>query len=86
MQLLLPVDVVVADKFDANANTQIVDVNAIPDGWMGLDIGPKSIKLFQVRGRSGRIREGGGRAVWGVWGGACVLCLFLWGREVGTDV
>jgi phosphoglycerate kinase len=47
VQLLLPTDVVVADKFDANANTQIVKVEAIPDGWMGLDIGPDSIKTFQ---------------------------------------
>jgi phosphoglycerate kinase len=48
VQLLLPTDVVVADKFSAEANTQIVDVNNIPDGWMGLDIGPDSIKVFQA--------------------------------------
>jgi len=46
VELLLPVDVVIADKFDANANDKVVDINAIPDGWMGLDIGPKSIELF----------------------------------------
>ncbi|MGB3401059.1 MAG: phosphoglycerate kinase [Microcoleaceae cyanobacterium] len=45
--LLLPTDVVVADKFDAEANSQTVSVEAIPDGWMGLDIGPDSIKVFQ---------------------------------------
>lgn len=45
--LLLPTDVVVADKFDANANAQTVSVENIPDGWMGLDIGPDSIKVFQ---------------------------------------
>lgn len=44
---LLPTDVVVADKFAADANTQIVSVEAIPDGWMGLDIGPDSVKTFQ---------------------------------------
>lgn len=44
--ILLPVDHVIADKFDANANTQVVGDN-IPDGWMGLDIGPKTIKLFE---------------------------------------
>jgi hypothetical protein len=49
VQLLLPTDVVVADKFDANANTQTVPVTAIPDGWMGLDIGPDSVKAFNVR-------------------------------------
>jgi len=47
VQLLLPVDVNVADNFDKEANNQIVDVDNIPDGWMGLDIGPKSVKLFQ---------------------------------------
>ncbi len=45
--MLLPTDVVVADKFDAEANTQTVSVEAIPDGWMGLDIGPDSAKVFQ---------------------------------------
>jgi 3-phosphoglycerate kinase len=46
IELLLPVDCLVADKFDAAANTQLVSVEAIPEGWMGLDIGPESIKLF----------------------------------------
>ncbi len=44
--LLLPVDAVAADAFQADANTQVVAANAIPDGWMGLDIGPESLKLF----------------------------------------
>ncbi|NWF58316.1 MAG: phosphoglycerate kinase [Fischerella sp.] len=44
---LLPTDVVVADKFAADANSQTVSVENIPDGWMGLDIGPDSVKLFQ---------------------------------------
>ncbi len=48
VELLLPTDVVVADKFDKEANTQTVSVDAIPDGWMGLDIGPDSIKTFQA--------------------------------------
>ncbi|WIA42154.1 hypothetical protein OEZ86_009421 [Tetradesmus obliquus] len=47
VQLLLPTDVVVADKFDPNANTQTVSAEKIPDGWMGLDIGPDSIKTFE---------------------------------------
>jgi phosphoglycerate kinase len=45
--LLLPTDVVVADKFAADANSQTVSVESIPDGWMGLDIGPDSVKVFQ---------------------------------------
>jgi phosphoglycerate kinase len=47
VKLLLPTDVVVADKFAADANTKIVSVDAIPDGWMGLDIGPDSVTSFQ---------------------------------------
>ena len=45
VKFLLPVDSVAADKFDPEANTQIVGED-VPDGWMGLDIGPKSIELF----------------------------------------
>ena len=47
VKLLLPSDVVVADAFAADAKTQTVSVDAIPDGWMGLDIGPDSVKEFQ---------------------------------------
>jgi phosphoglycerate kinase len=47
VSFLLPTDVVVADKFAADANSQTVSVENIPDGWMGLDIGPDSVKLFQ---------------------------------------
>jgi phosphoglycerate kinase len=46
VELIIPVDVVVADDFSASAHTQIVAVNAIPDGWKGLDIGPLSTELF----------------------------------------
>lgn len=42
----LPEDSVIADKFDAAANTQLSDNNNIPDGWMGLDIGPKATEAF----------------------------------------
>lgn len=45
--LLLPTDVVIADNFAADANAQTVSVEQIPDGWMGLDIGPDAIKVFQ---------------------------------------
>ena len=48
VELLLPTDVVVADKFAPDANTQVVAVDKIPDGWMGLDIGPDSIKAFNA--------------------------------------
>lgn len=42
----MPVDVVAADAFDNLANTKIVDVNEIPDGWQGLDAGPKTLENF----------------------------------------
>jgi phosphoglycerate kinase len=45
-RLMLPVDAVVADKFDAEAASQVVDVDKIPAGWRMLDIGPKSIAEF----------------------------------------
>jgi len=45
--LLLPTDVVVADNFAPDANDQTVSIEAIPEGWMGLDIGPDSVKVFQ---------------------------------------
>jgi phosphoglycerate kinase len=41
-KILLPSDIVVADKFAADANTQVVSFDKIPEGWMGLDNGPKS--------------------------------------------
>ena len=46
VNLLLPVDSVVADAFNADANTAIAKNDSIPVGWMGLDIGPESIKSF----------------------------------------
>ncbi|WP_179353341.1 phosphoglycerate kinase [Winogradskyella vidalii] len=42
----LPVDVIAADDFSNTANTQVCDVTTIPDGWQGLDAGPKSIENF----------------------------------------
>ncbi|MET3028802.1 phosphoglycerate kinase [Flavobacterium sp. UW10123] len=47
VQVHIPVDVIAADDFSNNANTQIVDVTAIPDGWQGLDAGPKSLENFK---------------------------------------
>jgi phosphoglycerate kinase len=45
-ELLLPTDVVAADAFAADAATQVVPVDAVPDGWLGLDIGPESARRF----------------------------------------
>lgn len=46
VEVHLPTDVVAADAFDNNANTQIVSVNSIPDGWQGLDAGPETLENF----------------------------------------
>ena len=46
VKLLLPVDTVIADRFDAGADSQVVKNGRIPDGWQGLDIGPETVKLY----------------------------------------
>ncbi len=48
-KLFLPVDAVIADKFDANAEARVVPVDEVPDGWMILDIGPATIAHFANR-------------------------------------
>lgn len=48
VKLLLPIDSVVADAFSNESNTQVADNTQIPDGFMGLDIGPKAIAEFQA--------------------------------------
>ncbi|SFE80163.1 phosphoglycerate kinase [Thermophagus xiamenensis] len=47
VKLYLPVDVVAADDFNNDANTQVVPVEQIPDNWQGLDAGPETIKIYQ---------------------------------------
>jgi len=47
-KLLLPADALIADKFEAEATTQVVDVDKIPPGWRMMDIGPKSIEAFKA--------------------------------------
>ncbi|GGD17027.1 phosphoglycerate kinase [Hyunsoonleella pacifica] len=46
VQIHIPVDTIAADDFSNDANTQICDINAIPDGWEGVDAGPKSREQF----------------------------------------
>ena len=46
-KLILPVDAVIADKFDAEANSRVVDVDKIPAGWRMLDVGPKTLELYK---------------------------------------
>lgn len=58
VELLLPVDTIVADSFAADAAAQTVGVDAIPEGWMGLDIGPKTVEAFE------KAIAGAGTIVW----------------------
>jgi phosphoglycerate kinase len=46
VELHLPIDSIIADKFDANANTETSMNTSIKDGWMGLDIGPQATEVF----------------------------------------
>jgi phosphoglycerate kinase len=46
VNIYIPVDAVIADNFANDANKQTVDITAIPDGWMGLDIGPKTAAMY----------------------------------------
>ena len=46
VKVYLPVDVLAADRFDNSSNTQVVDIYNIPNGWQGLDCGPKSNSIF----------------------------------------
>jgi len=45
--IILPVDAVIADKFDAEANSKVVDVDKIPAGWRMMDVGPKTLELYK---------------------------------------
>lgn len=58
VKFLIPLDNVVADKYDENANHHVADSDQIPDGWMGLDIGPKTQELFTSA------LKGAGTVVW----------------------
>jgi phosphoglycerate kinase len=48
-EIVLPVDIIVADRFAVDADTQVVPADAIPDGWMGLDIGPRTAADYATR-------------------------------------
>jgi phosphoglycerate kinase len=48
-ELLLPSDLVIADRFDADAERREIDGVEVPDGWMGLDVGPRTVELYSER-------------------------------------
>jgi len=52
--VVLPVDVVAASEFEADAETQVVPYDGLPDGWLGLDVGPQPRELFAERIRGAR--------------------------------
>ena len=58
VKLLLPVDTLIGDRFAADCQVKTVDVKSIPDDWMGMDIGPETVKLF-----TGAI-AGAGTVIW----------------------
>lgn len=58
IKLLLSVDTVAADKFANDANRQVVDIFNVPDGWEGLDIGPKTIEVIKAA------LKGSGTIIW----------------------
>ena len=47
IKIVLPVDAVIADKFDAEANSQVVDADKIPAGWRMMDVGPKTLEAYK---------------------------------------
>jgi len=57
-KLILPVDMVIADAFDANADSRVMDVGDVPAGWRILDIGPKTVEKFS------EIIKSAGTVVW----------------------
>ena len=56
VKLLLPVDAVAADAFSNDADTKVVAQNEIPDGWMGLDIGPETAKMYAEAVKSAKTK------------------------------
>ncbi len=51
LRVILPIDCVVADRFDNDAQRRVVSVSKIPQGWRGLDIGPETVKLINMECR-----------------------------------
>jgi len=80
-KVVLPVDIVVADAFSADAGRDVVDAAAIPDGWIGLDIGPRSAARFAD------VLDGAGTVFWNGPMGVFELAPFAEGtREVAGAI
>jgi len=74
-EILLPVDVVAAQELSETAGTKVLPADAIPEGWMGLDIGPETVRVF-----SGKLKEAG-TVVWAGPMGAFEYAPFAKGTE-----
>jgi len=78
-RLELPVDLVIADRFDADASTRELDGLDVPDGWMGLDIGPRTAALY------GDVIAGAGTVFWNGPMGAFELAPFAAGTRAVAE-
>ncbi len=80
VKLLLPVDAVAADEFSNDANIKVVPQNEIPEGWMGLDIGPETAKLYAEAVKSAKT------VVWNGPMGCFEMPNFANGTETVLDI
>lgn len=81
VNLLIPVDAVIADEFKDEANRKLCPADAIPDGWMGLDIGPETVNLY------GRIIQKSKTILWNGPMGVFEFANFATGtREVAHSI
>lgn len=81
VNLLIPVDTVIADEFKDEANRKLCPADAIPDGWMGLDIGPETVNLY------GRIIQKSKTILWNGPMGVFEFANFATGtREVAHSI
>ena len=79
IKLLLPTDLVVADRFDKNADSRAVSLDEIPDGWMALDIGPDTAKEYA------KAVADAGTIVWNGPMGVFEMALFAAGTQTVAD-
>jgi len=79
IDLLLPRDLVVADRFEKDADSKTVGLDAVPDGWMALDIGPETAKDYAVA------IQGAGTIVWNGPMGVFEMERFAAGTQVVAD-
>jgi len=79
VKLLLPVDTAIGDEFKADCKFDVVDIDKMPDGWMGMDIGPKTIELYANE------VKGAGTVVWNGPMGVFEFAQFAKGTEAVAD-